>query len=71
MGGMVTAIMDFHLLPKYEVMNFLLCSLRIMASDGEHPDGACNNLAELAGYAGGPFDNHFFGAYFGNGVVSI
>jgi hypothetical protein len=57
--GMAAAIRLFHVAPKEDSMNALLCSYRMMASDGGYPGGACDNsICE------DPAIDHYFGAYF-------
>jgi hypothetical protein len=57
--GMVAAIELFHLSPKKASTDALLCSYRMMASDGNYPSGACDNNV-----CGDPALDHYFGAHF-------
>jgi hypothetical protein len=58
-AGMVAAIQLFHKSSKKDSMDALLCSYRMMASDGNYPGGACD-----VSICGDPAINHYFGAYF-------
>lgn len=61
--GMEVAIQYFHTKETDEIMNVLLCSLRIMASDGASPGGACDYL-EPDIIPIPDVGAHGFGAYF-------
>jgi hypothetical protein len=57
--GMVTAIQLFHRESQKVSIDALLCSYRMMASDGNYPGGACDDS-----FCEDPAMNHYFGAYF-------
>jgi hypothetical protein len=57
--GMVAAITLFHQAPKNASMDALLCSYRMMASNGDYPGGACDDSI-----CDDPATDHYFGAYF-------
>jgi hypothetical protein len=57
--GMVDAINLFHKSSKEASMDALLCSYRMMASDGDYPGGACDESV-----CDDPADDSLFGAYF-------
>ena len=56
---MAAAIRLFHVADKVDSMDALLCSFRMMASDGTFPGGACHTSM-----CDDPEINHYFGAHF-------
>lgn len=64
---MEAAIRYFHMVSTKEKILVLLCSLRIMASDGSYPGGACDHIANPDLIISGA-EHHFFGGHFPGGM---